>query len=210
MIEAILRGLTTTGNEFNIIAGRFYATKEGFGRLLANIPGLRYMITPGNTKDGDKGAIAPVTTATWEYNGNKNEKAHRVSNPRKRRHGRGRHKWQGHPQGVRAWLYAHVTGMELADADAEDAARPPRNVTPGRFEPTTPFDENTALPAGPTDLVNIEDEIAGRLRASDMPVTVDDIKARGAPHSACRSTPTASRLICRAVASMVADWKNSK
>ena len=73
VIEATLRGLTTTGNEFNIIAGRFYATKEGFGRLLANIPGLRYMITPGIPKTATGGAIAPMTI-TWEYNGNKNEK----------------------------------------------------------------------------------------------------------------------------------------
>ena len=207
VIEATLRGLTTTGNEFNIIAGRFYATKEGFGRLLANIPGLRYMITPGIPKTATGGAIAPVTI-TWDYRGNKNEKI--IEFPIRVNAGMGADAINGKAtRKARAWLYAQVTGMELADADVEDAARPPRNVTPGRFEPTTPFDENTAPPASPADLVNAEDEIAERLRAGDMPVTVDDIKAWCAaqrmPFDADRIEADLPR-----VASMVADWKNSK
>lgn len=39
-IEALLRGLSLTGNQFNIIAGRCYVTREGYSSLLANYPGL--------------------------------------------------------------------------------------------------------------------------------------------------------------------------
>lgn len=206
-IEAGIRGLMAVGNQFNIIASRCYVTKEGFGRLLANIPGLRYMITPGIPKTATGGAIAPVTI-TWSLNGNKNEKV--IEFPIRVNAGMGADAINGKAtRKARAWLYAQVTGMELADADAEDAARPPRNVTPGRFEPTTPFDENTASPASPADLVNVEDEIADRLRAGDMPVTVDDIKAWCAaqrlPFDADRIEADLPR-----VAGMVADWKNSK
>jgi hypothetical protein len=38
--EAMMRGFNLVGNEFNIIAGRFYGTKAGFERLVAEFPGL--------------------------------------------------------------------------------------------------------------------------------------------------------------------------
>jgi hypothetical protein len=37
---ALLRGLRITGNEFNIIAGNVYVTKEGYERLLLELPGF--------------------------------------------------------------------------------------------------------------------------------------------------------------------------
>ena len=40
LIEAVLMGLQPTGNQFNIIAGNTYPTKEGLGYLLANFQGL--------------------------------------------------------------------------------------------------------------------------------------------------------------------------
>lgn len=39
-IEAILRGFRMVGNEINIIAGRLYATKEGFERCVREWPGI--------------------------------------------------------------------------------------------------------------------------------------------------------------------------
>lgn len=42
VIEASLRGLSPVGNQFNIISGRMYVTKEGFQFLLSQVPGLRY------------------------------------------------------------------------------------------------------------------------------------------------------------------------
>jgi len=39
-IEALLRGVSLTGNQFNIIAGRCYITREGYNALLLSYPGL--------------------------------------------------------------------------------------------------------------------------------------------------------------------------
>jgi len=39
-IEALLRGVSLTGNEFNILAGRCYITREGYEVLLSSYPGL--------------------------------------------------------------------------------------------------------------------------------------------------------------------------
>lgn len=70
-IEAMLRGFNVVGNEFNIIAGRFYGTKAGFERQVASFPGLRNLVLqPGvpELKGGDRGAVVPYT-ATWIFQG---------------------------------------------------------------------------------------------------------------------------------------------
>lgn len=73
IIESKLRGFHTVGNEFNVIAGRFYGAKAGFRRKLTDgktFPGLT------NFRDtyevprlvGDKGAIVKCK-ASWVMNG---------------------------------------------------------------------------------------------------------------------------------------------
>lgn len=68
-IEALIRGVSLIGNEFNIIAGRCYITREGYSSLLRNLPGLQKLsITLGVPQVSGKGALVPCS-ATWEYNG---------------------------------------------------------------------------------------------------------------------------------------------
>jgi hypothetical protein len=70
IIEASLRGFRVCGNEFNIIAGKFYGAKAGLHRKVISYPGLTdFKETFGIPKmSGDKGAIV-VTKATWKLNG---------------------------------------------------------------------------------------------------------------------------------------------
>lgn len=124
LIEATIRGLQPTGNEFNIIGGRCYITKEGFGRLLANIPGLRYMITPGIPKMSHQGAETPGNV-TWTYNGEKHTEI--LVFPIKVIPGQGADAILGkYVRKARAWLYAQVTGMELGEGDVNDSMEPIR------------------------------------------------------------------------------------
>jgi hypothetical protein len=69
-IEALIRGFNLTGNEMNIIAGRFYGTKNGYSRQVLEFPGLRDLVLqPGVPQPaGDKTAIVPYT-AMWRLNG---------------------------------------------------------------------------------------------------------------------------------------------
>jgi len=69
-IEAMLRGFNVVGNEFNIIAGRFYGTRNGFERLVAEFPGMRNLVLqPGVPVIGnEKGGLVPFT-ATWTLQG---------------------------------------------------------------------------------------------------------------------------------------------
>jgi hypothetical protein len=71
-IEAMLRGFNVVGNEFNIISGRFYGTKAGFERLVAEWPGLTDLVLqPGVPvmSASDKTIAAVPYTAEWRVAG---------------------------------------------------------------------------------------------------------------------------------------------
>jgi len=74
MIEALIGGLRPVGNEFNIIAGRMYCTKEGYRRLVREWPGLSNLKiriqTPRMNKDGT-GALVGAS-AEWALEGVQN------------------------------------------------------------------------------------------------------------------------------------------
>lgn len=69
--EAMMRGFNLVGNEFNIIAGRFYGTKSGFERLVGEYHGLTDLsLQPGVPQMRDRGGEALVPfIATWTLHG---------------------------------------------------------------------------------------------------------------------------------------------
>lgn len=143
LIEATMRGLPPVGNNFNIIGGRLYITKEGCATLLSKIDGLRYMITPLIPKITSVGAEAPVHIE-WEYKGEKNAKdlsfAIRVNS------GQGADAVSGKAiRKAEAWLLRQISGMEIPEGDATDVE--PQKKT--RFAPidVTPKDEQPAAQA---------------------------------------------------------------
>lgn len=78
VIEALLRGLQLVGNQFNIIAGRFYCTKEGFESLIRNqtsVTSFRPVIGVPENKGGSVvpenkgGNVTVYCTATWLQSG---------------------------------------------------------------------------------------------------------------------------------------------
>ena len=71
-IEALMMGLRPIGNEFNIIASNTYATKEGFQRLVKELPGLKNLDlrTKLAAADFKQGTTIDVGfTATWTLDG---------------------------------------------------------------------------------------------------------------------------------------------
>lgn len=70
-IEAILRRVLWTGNEFNIISGQCYITREGYARKLAETPGLTdLVVSPGIPRiDKDSGQTVVKFAASWNYRG---------------------------------------------------------------------------------------------------------------------------------------------
>ena len=51
LIEAMLRGVSVVGNQFNIIANRFYMTKEGWDQRLKNVGAYEVLLKIGTAED---------------------------------------------------------------------------------------------------------------------------------------------------------------
>jgi hypothetical protein len=120
IIEATLRGLHPCGNEFNIISGKCYITKEGFAHLLRNVSSLSYTIIPGVPHVKDNGAIIDMEIR-YKFNGKEEKQVLpvcvRVNS------GMGADAIIGKAtRKARAWLHATVTGQEIGDGDVQEDA----------------------------------------------------------------------------------------
>jgi len=125
LIEASLSGVYPVGNEFNIIAGRAYITKEGMGRKLNSIPGLSWTVTPGIPENRNGGAIVPMAVE-WSHGGKASAKELKVCV--RVNSGMGADAIIGKAtRKARAWLFQTVTGQEVPEGEAGDE---PINVTP--------------------------------------------------------------------------------
>ena len=120
LIEAVLQGVSPCGNEFNIIKGRTYITKNGMRRKLRDIPGLSYTITPGlptSSKDGSGAAL--IMSIDWTYNGEKNHKELPVAVRVNKDMGTDAIIGKA-TRKTSAWLFDAVTGMSVSDGDISD------------------------------------------------------------------------------------------
>lgn len=131
VIEATFKGVYPVGNEFNILKGRCYITKEGFRHKLRSIPGLSWMEIPGIPRMVAEGGAVGKIRLEWTLNGEKRsqdlEIAIRVNKDM------GIDAIIGKlSRKARAWLYTTITGQDAGDGDAEDDT--PIDVTPQAAE----------------------------------------------------------------------------
>lgn len=120
LIEAVLTGVQPFGNQFNIIAGNCYITKEGFGHLLGKFPGLTYEVIPGLPRiNGEKTSAAILMKVEWTLNGT--SKTRELDIATKMNNFMGTDAVIGKAtRKARAWLFSTITGTELGDGDASD------------------------------------------------------------------------------------------
>lgn len=122
LIEAVLMGLQPFGNEFNIIAGNTYATKEGLGRVLASWKGLTYTLVCGvpiPQPDG-KSAVVDVTI-NWTINGNAQKQVVPIAVKMDQYTSVDALIGKATRKG-RAWLLSAISGIEITDGDVNDIA----------------------------------------------------------------------------------------
>jgi hypothetical protein len=136
-IEALMQGVHPVGNEFNIIAGRAYITKEGMGRKLSSIHGLSYSVTPGIPKTQDGGAVVPMEVE-WVYPSGAAKQTKILQICVRVNAGMGADAIIGKAtRKARAWLYATITGQEVPEGEVDDA-KPVKGVVvedkPSRFD----------------------------------------------------------------------------
>lgn len=68
-IESLLRGARPVGNEWNIIAGNCYLTKEFFIRAMSTMPGLSDLTLEFGVPEYKNGNALVPCTASWSYKG---------------------------------------------------------------------------------------------------------------------------------------------
>ena len=119
LIEAVLTGVQPVGNQFNIIAGNAYITKEGFGYLLKKFSGLNYDIVPELPRIKESSA-AIVMKISWSINGQLRN-TENLDIPIRVNKMMGTDAIIGKAtRKARAWLYNTITGCEIADGDISD------------------------------------------------------------------------------------------
>lgn len=120
LIDAVLSGVSPVGNEFNIIAGRTYITKNGMKHKLSGLDGLSYTLTPGIPKmaNDSKGAVVEMAI-DWTYSGKENHKA--INFAVRVNAGMGTDAIIGKAtRKAAAWLYETVTGQTVNEGDVSD------------------------------------------------------------------------------------------
>lgn len=152
IIEAMMRGFMPVQNEFNIIGGNFYATKEGFMRKCPQVDGVTDIVhQPGVPHMNDSGAVVPYVLL-WNYKGKpmkierlfrqkKNEKGEVIETFDERiavrvNKGQGPDAVLGKAKRkILAQMYDLLTGSTLSDGDPPDLDA---ITTTGESVPETP------------------------------------------------------------------------
>lgn len=124
LIDAVLFGLQPYGNQFNIIAGNMYPTKEGLGAVLNRkdfFPNLKKSIITGLPRiNADKGSAAFDVQIKWVINGISREEI--VPIPIKIDQYASVDSMVGKAtRKARAWLLSELMGIEIQDGEVEDA-----------------------------------------------------------------------------------------
>lgn len=121
VIQAVLLGLQPSANQFNIISGQMYPTKEGCGYLLNEMKGLKKTIIPSVPVIADDKKSATVEVVIrWTINGK--EKSETITFPIKMDAYTSVDSLIGKAtRKARAWLLSELTGVEITDGDVQDA-----------------------------------------------------------------------------------------
>lgn len=121
LIDAVLLGLNPTGNQFNIIAGNMYVTKEGFTFLLKKIKGLKYNIIYQNVAFSQNKETAVVTCRVTYKIGEEKDVQQILEFTVKAENYATTDSCVGKAERkAKCWLYNTLSGTDLTDGDAQD------------------------------------------------------------------------------------------
>ena len=128
LIEATLKGFRMVNNETNIIAGRFYAARDGFERIFRDLGKTGRVtnleLTPGNPKTQADGSLVDYH-ASWTFKtdaGDLIKDELKLSLPVKVNAGQGADAILGKAKRkMLAAIYARITGTTIVDGEADDS-----------------------------------------------------------------------------------------
>lgn len=121
LIEATFLGLEVTGNQFNIIGGNMYPTREGFGALLDKMKTLKknFTYTSINQPAGQKVAYVKVRI-DWQFEG-ENARKQEIEFPIKSNEFTSYDALIGKAERKsKRWLFNTIKGTDISDGDVND------------------------------------------------------------------------------------------
>lgn len=121
IIDAAIIGLLPTGNQFNIISGTMYPTKEGYTVLLKKI-GAKYIIDVQQDRSQNPAFAEFPCKISYSYNGEKNPLTVVATVRRDQYSSNDQLRGKAERRAKKA-LYEYLTGTDYGDAD-ETSSRP--------------------------------------------------------------------------------------
>lgn len=121
LVEATFLGLEVTGNQFNIIGGNMYPTREGFGALLDKMQGLKKNFTYTKISQPAGQKIANVEVRIdWQI-GDDSAKKQLIDFPIKSNEYTSYDALVGKAERkAKRWLYNTIKGTDISDGSVED------------------------------------------------------------------------------------------
>lgn len=121
LMDAIFRGLEVTGNQFNIIGGVMYPTREGFGALLDKMKGLKKNFTYVDIQQPVGQVVAYVKVKIdWQFDGD-TAKKQEIQFPIKSNKYTSYDALIGKAERkAKRWLYNTIKGTDISDGDVND------------------------------------------------------------------------------------------
>lgn len=117
LIDAITTGLLPTGNQFNILAGRMYATKEGYSALLKKL-NTKAIFNIGYDSGKNQNYAEIPFTVSFEFNGKK-DKIEGIASVKKDSYSSADALRGKAERKAKKTLFEYLTGSDLGDSEEE-------------------------------------------------------------------------------------------
>lgn len=179
IIDAALIGLRPTGNQFNIISGTMYPTKEGYTSLLKKI-GAKYIIDYSQPTIAPQGFATFVCKINYEFKGDKN--AFNVTATVRTDQYSSYDQLRGKAERrAKKALYEYLTGTDYGEAD-EASSRP---IDTPYIDMTRPAAVTAANQGTPIEIKPAQPESA----TIPAPEPAQEFRAAEAPTPAAEPEP---------------------
>lgn len=186
IIDAAIIGLLPTGNQFNIISGTMYPTKEGYTVLLKKI-GAKYVIDVQQDRSQNSAFAEFPCKITYSYNGEKNSLTINATVRRDQYSSNDQLRGKAERRAKKA-LYEYLTGTDYGEAD-ETSSRPNAVIDTVAVEISEKGNAGPAIGFDDAEVATVEEASAPAaapepVAAQAAPVQPAEVQPQAAPQTA--------------------------
>lgn len=186
IIDAAIIGLLPTGNQFNIISGTMYPTKEGYTVLLKKI-GAKYVIDVQQDRSQNPAFAEFPCKITYSYNGEKNSLTINATVRRDQYSSNDQLRGKAERRAKKA-LYEYLTGTDYGEAD-ETSIRPNAVIDTVAVEISEKGNAGPAIGFDDAEVATVEETSAPAaapepVAAQAAPVQPAEVQPQTAPQTA--------------------------